>query len=81
MHMENPLRTLATAKLKRAVEIREKIESLERELTRLLGIPEKLTLGHAVRTKRKMSAAVRAKIAVAARARWAKIRAAKKKNE
>jgi hypothetical protein len=79
--MQNPLRTLATAKLKRAVEIREKIESLERELTRLLGIPEKLTLGHAVRTKRKMSAAVRAKIAGATKARWDRIRAAKKKNE
>jgi hypothetical protein len=60
------------------VEIREKIESLERELTRLLGIPEKLTVGHAVRTKRKMSAAVRAKIAAATKARWDRIRAAKK---
>jgi len=78
MDMENPLRTLATAKLKRAVEIREKIESLERELTRLLGIPEKLTVGHAVRTKRKMSAAVRAKISAATKARWDRIRAAKK---
>ena len=76
--MENPLRTLATAKLKRAVEIREKIESLERELTRLLGVPEKFTIGHALRTKRKMSAAVRARIAVASKARWAKIRANKK---
>ena len=79
MYMDNPLRTLSTAKLKRAIEIREEIESLERELTGLLGIPEKLTLGHAVRTKKKLSAAVRAKISVATKARWARIRAAKKK--
>ena len=79
MYMDNPLRTLATAKLKRAIEIREKIESMERELTGLLEIPEKLTLGHAVRTKKKLSAAVRAKISVATKARWARIRAAKKR--
>jgi hypothetical protein len=79
--MENPLRTLATAKLKRAVEIRKTMESLERELTRLLGIPEKLTLGHAVRTRRKLSAAARAKISADAKARWAKIRGPKKKTE
>jgi hypothetical protein len=52
---------------------------MECELTGLLGIPEKLTLGHAVRSKKKLSAAVRAKISVATKARWARIRAAKKK--
>lgn len=76
--MENPLRTIATSKLKRAVAIREKIEELERELAGLIGIPDKLTVGSVLRKKRKMSAAVREKIATAARARWAKVKASKK---
>jgi DNA polymerase/3'-5' exonuclease PolX len=72
------LRDLSVAQLKKAAAIKERIEDLEKELTGLLGIPEALTLGGAVRRRRKMSAAARAKISAATKARWAKVRAAKK---
>ena len=76
--MANLLRDLTAAQLKKATAIKERMEQLERELTGILGIPEPLTIGGIVRRRRKMSAAIRAKMAVAAKARWAKIKAAKK---
>ena len=75
---ENILTRLTGAQLKRAAAIKERIEQLERELTSTLGIPEALTVGGVIRRRRKMSAAARAKISAAAKARWAKVRAAKK---
>jgi len=72
------LRDLTVAQLKKATAIKERMEQLEKELTGILGIPEALTLGGMDRRRRKMSAAARAKISVAAKARWAKIRAGKK---
>ena len=53
------------------------MEQLEAELTGLLGIPEALTVGGVIRRHRKMSAAGRARISAAAKARWAKINAGK----
>jgi len=72
------LRDLTVAQLKKATAIKERMEQLERELTAILGIPEPLTVGGIVRRRKKMSAAARAKISAAAKARWAKIRAGKK---
>ena len=72
------LRDLSVAQLKKAVAIRERMEQLEKDLTSILGIPEPMTVGGIVRRRRKMSAAARAKISAAAKARWAKIRAGKK---
>jgi DNA polymerase/3'-5' exonuclease PolX len=74
----NPLLRLTLAELKKATRIKERIEQLERDLTGLLGIPESMTVGGTVRRHKKMSAAARAKISTAAKARWAKIRAGKK---
>jgi hypothetical protein len=71
------LRDLSVAQLKKATAIKERMEQLERELTGLLGIPEPMTVGGAIRRRRKMSAAARAKISAAAKARWAKVRAKK----
>ena len=68
---------MTAAQLKKATAIKERMEQLERELTGILGIPEPLTIGGIVRRRRKMSAAIRAKMAVAAKARWAKIKAGK----
>jgi hypothetical protein len=79
MERTSSLLNLSPAQLRRAAEIKERIDSLTSELASMLGgnsslnpqpLPPKS--GH-----RKMSAAGRARIAAAARARWAKIRAAK----
>jgi len=74
----NSLRDLSVAQLRRAAGIKERIEALEKELTGILGIPEPITVGGIIRRRRRMSAAARAKISAAAKARWAKVRAAKK---
>ena len=73
----NNLNTLTLAQLKKAVSLREKIESLQSELNSLLGHGGGSPRGP--KTKRhKMSAAGRAAIAKAAKARWAKAKAAGK---
>ncbi len=73
----NSLTNISSKQLLRAAQIKEQIESLETELAQLLGGSE-----NHKETKpggRTMSNAARAKIAAAARARWAKVRAAKGK--
>jgi hypothetical protein len=60
--------------LRRAADIKDKIESLQKELARLLGSTDGVA---APRKRRKMSAAGRRKIAAAARARWAKVKGLK----
>lgn len=71
------LARLTSAQLRRAATFRDRIEKLERQLAKIIGVPEEMTVGTVVRKKRKMSAAWRKKIAAAARARWARVRAAK----
>ena len=75
--MANILRDLTVAQLKKAVAIKERMEQLETELTGLLGIPEALTVGGVIRRHRRMSAAARARISAAAKARWARVNATK----
>ena len=77
--MTNLLINLSVAQLKRAVAIKQHIEQLEKDLAGIIGIPEALTVGGTIRRHKKMSAAARAKISAAAKARWAKVRAAKGK--
>ena len=72
------LRDLTVAQLKRATAIKERIEQLEKDLTGILGIPEPMTVGGVVRRRKKMSAAARARISAAMKARWGKVKAAKK---
>ncbi len=71
---------LTSKQLRRAANIKDKIETLERDFERLLG-----STGSgegagtkAPRKKRRMSAAAKAKISAAAKARWAKVKAGKK---
>jgi len=65
---------LSASQLRRAAGIKHKIESLQKEFSRLLGS----TAGAAApRKRRKMSAAGRQRIAAAARARWAKVKGRK----
>ena len=70
------LLTLTSAQLKRAAAIKDEITSLESELGAILGAPT--TVAKPMKKKRGMSAAGRARVAAAQKARWAKIRAAKK---
>jgi hypothetical protein len=67
---------LSASQLRRAADIKDKIESLQEQLTRLLGGADRAAAPH---KRRKMSAAGRRKIAAAARARWAKAKAAGRK--
>lgn len=76
---------ISTAELRRALRVKEQIESLQKELNSLLGVSNGgrrgrmvsngVTLGR--RPRRRMSAAARARIAAAQRARWAKVKAGK----
>jgi hypothetical protein len=69
------LASLTSAQLKRAAELKDKIEALSSQLNSLLG-GSAPAVAKGTR-KGKMSAAGRAKVAAAQRARWAKIKAAK----
>ncbi len=73
---------LTSKQLRRAADIQDKIESLQKELSKLLGgatvIAGNSPAAGAVPKKRKMSAAARKKIAAAQKARWAKVKASKK---
>jgi len=62
--------------LRKAANIQEKIQALQSELNSILGGPDETAI-KAPRKKHKMSAAGRAAIAAAARARWAKVKAGK----
>lgn len=78
----NALANISLQQLKQAVAIREKIESLENELSRIIGgRPSTAKSGAPTpkRKRRKMSVAARAKISAAAKARWANFRAKKGK--
>ena len=63
--------SLSLQQLKQAVTIREKIESLEKELSRIIGTGTP-GVTKAPQKKRKLSAAARAKISARMKARWAK---------
>ena len=69
----NPLTTLSVKEIKRAVAIRERIDGLQRDLDRITGAQRApVKDGAPRRKKRRMSAAARARISAAAKARWAK---------
>jgi hypothetical protein len=65
--------SITPTQLRKAADIQERIQSLQKELGQLLGGPAETATTEAPK-KRKMSAAGRARIAAAARARWAKIK-------
>lgn len=71
--MTNSLATLPLAQLKRAITIREQIESLKLELDQLLVSPASIpTNGATPNLKAGLSTAGRARIAAAQRLRWSK---------
>jgi hypothetical protein len=79
------MNNLSARELRRAADLKDRIESLQSELNKILGYfvgNGRTPVATPVSKKtgrRKMSAAGRAKIATAARARWAKVKAAGKK--
>jgi hypothetical protein len=78
LHTPPTMITITPAQLRKAADIQEKIQSLQKELGQLLGSEVSTPVESAETPKklktRKMSAAGRAAIAAAARARWAKIK-------
>ena len=66
------LNNLSVAQLREAVAIKEQIEQLENQLASIFG--GTTTPGVAGKKRRRMSAAGKANMAAAARARWAKIK-------
>jgi hypothetical protein len=74
--MTNSLSSLTTAQLRRAADLKEKIEALNQEFTSILDGSVSVS-AKAPKKKGGMSAAGRARVAAAQKARWAKVRAAK----
>jgi hypothetical protein len=70
---------LPAAKLQQILVVKRQIERLESRLAALVGSEASSPVPASGRRKWKMSAAARRKISLAAKARWAKFRAAKKK--
>ena len=73
--MSITLSSLSSEQLRRAADLKEEIETLNNELASILGAPASIPAK--TRKKRGMSAAGRARIAAAQKARWAKIKGAK----
>ena len=91
--MKKTMTNITAKALRRAADLKDQIESLSNELTRILsgggnGVPSPFSArrgrppgnGKKPTGKRNMSPAARAKIAAAAKARWAKAKAAGKKS-
>jgi hypothetical protein len=78
-HMSTSLSSLSVQQLRKAATLKEKIQSLENELGRIFGSSAKSITAVAPKKKRKMSAAGRARIAAAQKARWAKVKGQKVK--
>lgn len=71
---------LSATQLRRAASIKERIEKLHKELANIVGTAAPAaTAPDGRRKKRKMSAAAKKKLSDFQKARWAKIKAAKKK--
>jgi hypothetical protein len=75
--MSTLLSSLSVQQLRKAATLKEKIQSLEKELGRLLGSSAALAAQAGPRKKYKMSKAARARISAGAKARWAKLKGPK----
>jgi hypothetical protein len=75
--MSASIASLSARQLRRAADIKDQVQTLETELGQILGSSTKPAALAAPKRRRKMSAAGRARMSAAAKARWAKIRAEK----
>jgi len=73
----NSFINLSPQELRKAANIKERIDSLQKELTRILGSASQGSGNHLSRSGRTMSASARARIAAAAKKRWAKVKRSK----
>jgi hypothetical protein len=80
MDLKSALMNLSARELKRAVMVKQRIDRLHLQLEAILAAGSPPPIRRMIHRRRRMSAAARAKIAAAARARWAKVRAGKKSN-
>ena len=76
--MSASIASLSAQQLRRAADIKDKIQSLEKELEQILGPSTKPADPAAPKKRRTMSAAGRARVAAAQKARWEKVNAEKK---
>ena len=74
-YMDPAIINLSASQLRKAAQIKERIELLQAELSHLLGTPAPAG-GNGSPRKRHMSAAAIARISAAQKARWAKIKRA-----
>jgi hypothetical protein len=77
MDVKQSFLNISAAKLRKASQLKERIEALHSELANLIGeiVPAPIAKVH--RKRRAMSAAARRRISEAAKARWAKWRTKK----
>ena len=78
MDAKQSLLNISAAKLRKASQIKERIEALNGELANLIGAIVPAPIANVHRKRRAMSAAARRRISEAAKARWAKWRSNKK---
>jgi hypothetical protein len=76
IHTPGTMINITPTQLRKAANLQEKIQSLQKELNQILGATAESTTTEAPK-KRKMSAAGKAAIRAAQKARWAKIKTAK----
>jgi hypothetical protein len=77
----NSIADLSVKQLRQVINLKVKIETLEKQLSKLAGSTPKPVAAKAPKKKRKMSAAGKARIVAALKARWAKYKAAKRANK
>jgi len=75
--MNTSLSNLTAKQLRHAADIKERIDSLQSEMARILGSSIQAGNGAGPQRKTTISLAARARIAAAARARWARIKGTK----
>ena len=73
----NLITNLTSKQLRQAANLKDKIQTLERKLGQILGSSTESATQDAPKKRRKMSAAGRARIAEAQKARWAKLKGKK----
>jgi len=71
------INNLSVQQLRQAANLKEKIVALEKELNQLFGSTAKPVASPAPKKRRKMSAAGRARLVAALKARWAKVKGQK----
>jgi hypothetical protein len=74
MDVKQSLLDISASKLRKASQIKERIEALNAELSNLIGAIVPAPIANVHRKRRAMSAAARRRISEAAKARWAKWR-------